>query len=133
MNPQRKGGLVVSRKQPPATCPYCGRLMTGRKWHSYLGHLGLHGDRREGPTITLVAIWLPPSSVYGRMAWLDRTRPPGIVPSGPTRPSLATIEYRSSSKQPWQRRRGCSILPTSTPERTPQMYVGLALCGWSHQ
>ncbi len=37
------GGKAVSRKQPPRTCPRCGHPMTGRTWHSYLGHLGLHG------------------------------------------------------------------------------------------
>lgn len=43
MSPQRKGGLAVSHKQPPHTCPRCGQPMAGRTWHSYLGHLGLHG------------------------------------------------------------------------------------------
>ena len=37
------GGLAVKSKQPPATCPKCQRAMAGRTWHSYLGHLGLHG------------------------------------------------------------------------------------------
>jgi hypothetical protein len=40
---RRKGGQAVARKQPPAVCPHCGKSMAGRKWHSYLGHLGLHG------------------------------------------------------------------------------------------
>lgn len=26
-----------------ATCPRCGEDMSGRVWHSFLGHLGLHG------------------------------------------------------------------------------------------
>ncbi len=37
------GGKAVAKKIPPATCPKCGRSMAGRVWHSYLGHLGLHG------------------------------------------------------------------------------------------
>ncbi len=38
-----EGGKAVKAKTPPATCPRCSRQMTGRTWHSYLGHLGLHG------------------------------------------------------------------------------------------
>lgn len=38
-----KGGKAVSAKVPPDTCPRCGTDMRGRSWHSYLGHLGLHG------------------------------------------------------------------------------------------
>lgn len=37
------GGRAVKHKEPPESCPRCGRSMAGRKWHSYLGHLGLHG------------------------------------------------------------------------------------------
>lgn len=37
------GGLAVKSKIPPATCLRCGKSMAGRSWHSYLGHLGLHG------------------------------------------------------------------------------------------
>ncbi len=37
------GGLAVKDKTPPARCARCGLPMTGRTWHSYLGHLGLHG------------------------------------------------------------------------------------------
>ena len=37
------GGKAVKDKQPPDKCPRCGKSMTGRRWHSYLGHLGLHG------------------------------------------------------------------------------------------
>ncbi len=37
------GGKAVAAKKPPDTCPRCGESMTGRSWHSYLGHLGLHG------------------------------------------------------------------------------------------
>ena len=37
------GGKAVVTKTPPAKCPRCGRPMEGRVWHSYLGHLGLHG------------------------------------------------------------------------------------------
>ncbi len=37
------GGKAVRTKTPPAKCPKCNEKMTGRKWHSYLGHLGLHG------------------------------------------------------------------------------------------
>lgn len=38
-----EGGKAVKTKTPPDTCPRCGRSMAGRTWHSYLGHLGLHG------------------------------------------------------------------------------------------
>lgn len=37
------GGKAVKKKAPPEKCPKCGESMTGRIWHSYLGHLGLHG------------------------------------------------------------------------------------------
>ena len=37
------GGKAVKDKTPPATCHRCGQSMAGRVWHSYLGHLGLHG------------------------------------------------------------------------------------------
>jgi hypothetical protein len=37
------GGLAVRDRRPPAFCPRCGASMAGRVWHSYLGHLGLHG------------------------------------------------------------------------------------------
>ena len=37
------GGQAVKQKIPPETCSRCGQGMAGRKWHSYLGHLGLHG------------------------------------------------------------------------------------------
>lgn len=41
---QSKGGKAVADKQPPAYCPKCGKeIMWGTPWHSYLGHLGLHG------------------------------------------------------------------------------------------
>lgn len=45
-----KGGKAVKVKTPPATCSRCGQEMAGRTWHSYLGHLGLHGlaDRYFG-------------------------------------------------------------------------------------
>lgn len=39
----RAGGRAVITKRPPETCPECGKRMAGRSWHSYLGHLGLHG------------------------------------------------------------------------------------------
>ena len=38
-----RGGQAVKTRTPPETCLRCGRSMAGRKWHSYLGHLGLHG------------------------------------------------------------------------------------------
>lgn len=42
--PQRAGGLAVASKIPPAHCPRCGKeIMFGSPWHSFLGHLGLHG------------------------------------------------------------------------------------------
>lgn len=37
------GGRAVKDKTPPGVCPKCGQDMSGRTWHSYLGHLGLHG------------------------------------------------------------------------------------------
>jgi len=37
------GGKAVASKQPPDVCPRCGKSMRGRRWHAYLGHLGLHG------------------------------------------------------------------------------------------
>ena len=41
---QSAGGLAVARKYPPATCARCGKpIVFGSPWHSYLGHLGLHG------------------------------------------------------------------------------------------
>ena len=41
---QSKGGHAVAKKYPPAYCPRCGKeIMWGTTWHSYLGHLGLHG------------------------------------------------------------------------------------------
>ncbi len=48
------GGQAVKAKTPPDVCFRCGQRMAGRSWQSrrppsgsYLGHLGLHGDRRE--------------------------------------------------------------------------------------
>jgi hypothetical protein len=38
-----RGGKAVAKKIPPRKCSRCGRSMKGRTWHSYLGHLGLHG------------------------------------------------------------------------------------------
>ena len=41
---QRPGGKAVAKKIPPPFCPRCGKeIMWGSPWHSYLGHLGLHG------------------------------------------------------------------------------------------
>jgi hypothetical protein len=40
---QQLGGLAVAEKTPPETCPRCGKVFSGKTWHSYLGHLGLHG------------------------------------------------------------------------------------------
>jgi hypothetical protein len=37
------GGKAVAQKAAPAECPRCGKNMQGRPYHSYLGHLGLHG------------------------------------------------------------------------------------------
>lgn len=39
----RLGGKAVIGRQPPASCPQCSESMQGRTYHSYLGHLGLHG------------------------------------------------------------------------------------------
>lgn len=42
--PQRFGGLAIAKKKPPPVCPRCDKkIVSGTKWHSYLGHLGLHG------------------------------------------------------------------------------------------
>ena len=38
-----QGGRAVKDRTPPEICFRCGQPMAGRKWHSYLGHLGLHG------------------------------------------------------------------------------------------
>jgi hypothetical protein len=38
-----RGGRAVKNKTPPDRCLRCRQSMTGRSWHSYLGHLGLHG------------------------------------------------------------------------------------------
>ena len=38
-----QGGRAVIGKMAPDVCPRCGLDMSGRAWHSYLGHLGLHG------------------------------------------------------------------------------------------
>lgn len=47
------GGQAVKAKTPPDVCFRCGQAMVGRNWHSYLGHLGLHGlaDRYFGGDI----------------------------------------------------------------------------------
>jgi len=37
------GGRAVGKKDAPEVCPRCGAPMKGRSWHSFLGHLGLHG------------------------------------------------------------------------------------------
>jgi hypothetical protein len=37
------GGRAIKSKVPPASCPRCGADTAGRTWHSFLGHLGLHG------------------------------------------------------------------------------------------
>lgn len=40
---QSLGGKACIDKAVPSACPRCGRPMQGRSYHSYLGHLGLHG------------------------------------------------------------------------------------------
>ena len=40
---QSLGGQAVISKSAPAICPRCNASMIGRSWHSFLGHLGLHG------------------------------------------------------------------------------------------
>jgi hypothetical protein len=37
------GGKAVIAKDVPAECPQCQLPMKGRTYHSFLGHLGLHG------------------------------------------------------------------------------------------
>ena len=37
------GGKAIKKKKPPDVCPRCGKPMKNRVWHSFLGHLGLHG------------------------------------------------------------------------------------------
>jgi len=41
--PQSIGGHACKKLTPPEICPQCGSSMIGRKYFSYLGHLGLHG------------------------------------------------------------------------------------------
>jgi hypothetical protein len=51
---QSKGGKAVADKFPPAYCPRCHEpIEWTRTWHSYLGHLGLHGlaDKHFGGDI----------------------------------------------------------------------------------
>jgi len=40
---QSLGGKAVITKDVPAACPHCQKPMAGRTYHSFLGHLGLHG------------------------------------------------------------------------------------------
>lgn len=40
---RKLGGQAVKGKPSPSHCPRCGKPLNGRSWHSYLGHLGLHG------------------------------------------------------------------------------------------
>lgn len=40
---RRKGGKAVIEKTPPEKCPRCKALMQGRTYHSFLGHMGMHG------------------------------------------------------------------------------------------
>jgi hypothetical protein len=43
-SPQSLGGLAVAKKEAPGYCPRCGKEFPFcTEWHSYLGHLGLHG------------------------------------------------------------------------------------------
>lgn len=42
-SPQSRGGKACINLEVPVECPRCGKLMIGRSYHSYLGHLGLHG------------------------------------------------------------------------------------------
>lgn len=53
---QSKGGKAVAQKFAPVTgCPRCGKTWPfATPWHSYLGHLGLHGlaDKYFGGDIT---------------------------------------------------------------------------------
>jgi hypothetical protein len=37
------GGKAVISRAVPDACPHCGLSMQGRVYHSFLGHLGLHG------------------------------------------------------------------------------------------
>ena len=37
------GGKAIKSLSVPAACPRCGASMQGRVYHSFLGHLGLHG------------------------------------------------------------------------------------------
>lgn len=44
LTPQQKGGLAVARKEAPLSCPKCGKQFPFQaEWHTYLGHMGLHG------------------------------------------------------------------------------------------
>lgn len=40
---QSANGHAAKQLVPPETCPRCGRSYQGKSWHSWLGHLGLHG------------------------------------------------------------------------------------------
>lgn len=43
-SPQSLGGLAVAQKEAPLSCPKCGKEFEwATPWHSYLGHLGMHG------------------------------------------------------------------------------------------
>lgn len=37
------GGQSLKAKPAPASCERCGKSFSGKMWHSFLGHLGLHG------------------------------------------------------------------------------------------
>lgn len=44
LTPQQLGGLAVAKKFAPNRCPKCGKIFPFlTSWHTYLGHLGLHG------------------------------------------------------------------------------------------
>ena len=43
--------------KPPDSCPRCGRPMANRSWHSYIGHLGLHGTADHHFSGDMRAAW----------------------------------------------------------------------------
>jgi len=44
LTPHQLGGRAVALKQAPLACPRCSKQFAfATPWHSYLGHLGLHG------------------------------------------------------------------------------------------
>ncbi len=73
---RKLGGQAIKHKPAPTCCPRCGKQLNGRSWHSYLGHLGLHGlaDRYRLWRGDLEAA----QTRLRQTAWLARTRCPAL-------------------------------------------------------